>query len=93
MMLLVIELVWSFAVVFFVCELGERASIAFSEMEYMICQFKSYNFPYDMKKMLPIVIALVSTPFEMSAFGSLSCSRETFKKVGQFDKSTIHFGV
>lgn len=93
MIILLLELFWSFALILFVCELDERASIAFSEIDHMVGQFNSYHFSHDMKKMLPIVIAMVSTPFGISAFGSVKCSRETFRKVSRLNETTNHICI
>lgn len=86
--LLAMELLWTFALIFVVCELGERASLAFREIDCMTGQLNFYDFPYKMKKILPVFMAMVSVPFNMSVFGSLTCGREPFRKVGLFDKST-----
>lgn len=90
--ILIIETFASFALIFVACELGGRVSLgvslgvslAFTEIDYMVGQFNSYNFPPNIKKMLPISRAMVQKPFWFSVFGSITCSRKSFKKVSPF---------
>lgn len=75
------ELFWSFALIFIACELGERASLAFGEIDHMVDQFNSYYFPSDVKKMLPIFMVMVQKPFRMAVFGGTTCGRDSLKQV------------
>lgn len=82
--MLIIEGFFSFALIFIACELGERASLAFKEIDYTVGKFDLYSFPANVKKMLPIFLIVVQEPFNFVVFGSITCSRESFKKVRRF---------
>lgn len=87
--LLVFELLWSFFIIFFVNETGERASLAFNEIDEMVNLFDSYCFPSDVQKMLPIFMVMVQKPFRLVVFGSVTCGRDSFKEVSLFIKFTL----
>ena len=72
---------WSLGIIFFYCEFGQRLSESFEDIGNKIGRFKWYSFPIGIKRMLPIIIMNVHEPVEITAFGSISCSRDTFKKV------------
>lgn len=76
-----IELFWSFALVYSVCELGHRIANEYDEIDYEIGQFDWYSFPVDLWPMLPTLIIGVQQPVGIDVFGIVSCSREDFKKV------------
>lgn len=69
------------AAVFITCELGEKMSDAFVEINFTIDQFNWYLFPIDIKRMLPIIMANAQQPVTLEFFGSISCIRDVFKKV------------
>ena len=77
----IVELGWSFGLVFVSCELAGRLSIEFDDIDYMIGQFKWYLFPFEVQKMLPILIINVQQEVAFEFFGSAMCNRETFKNV------------
>lgn len=62
-------------------ELGQRVTDAFNKIEDEIGQFNWYLFPEEMKQMLRLVMIMTQQPVIIECFGSISCSRETFKKV------------
>lgn len=70
------------SLVLVICEFGQRMSDAFEAIEYTIDQFDWYLFPIEFKRMLPIIIANAQQPVKLECFGSISCSREVFRKVG-----------
>lgn len=71
----------AFGVAFSFCELGQRISNAFDEIDDVIAQLKWYLCPDELKRILPIIIINSQDPVALEYFGSTSCSRETFKKV------------
>lgn len=75
---------WTFFYILIACECGERVSSAFGEIGYVVCQFDWCLFPVEMWKMLPTILIFAQQPVEIPIFGSISCTRETFKKVCQF---------
>lgn len=79
-------LVWSFAIIFSVCEFGEGLSGTFGEINYLYDQFAWYLFPNDVQHMLSTLMIFAQRPIELRVFGSVSCERITFKKVCKFTK-------
>lgn len=71
----------SFGNTFVFCELGQRTTNAFEDIDDIICQFDWYLFPIELKRMLPMFVNVAQQPVEIACFGSFKCSRETFKKV------------
>lgn len=71
----------AFATVFIACELGQRMTDAFDEIDSTICQFEWYLFPIEIKQILPTIIAIAREPVEVECFGSIACTREVFKNV------------
>lgn len=72
---------YAFGMALICCELGERFSNCYSEIPEKICQFEWYLFTPELQKILPIMMIVAQQPVEIECFGSISCSRETFKKV------------
>ena len=72
---------WGTIIVFAACELGQRFSNAFIEIDDLIGQHDWYLFPIDIQQMLPTVIINVQEAIEVKFFGSVACCREQFKKV------------
>lgn len=70
------------ALVFINCELCQRISDAYEQVDITIVQFEWYLFPNDIQRMLPIIIANAQQPVELECFGSIKCGREVFKNVG-----------
>lgn len=78
---MVFETIYAFGIVFVVCELSERIITAFNEINDLTDQFDWYLFPIGIKKILPSIILNTQKSVTIDYFGSLSCSREGFKKV------------
>lgn len=72
---------YAFGLLFFACEFGEQSSNAFNEVVEKIYQLKWYLFANKIRQILAMIIIAAQRPVEIECFGSLSCSRETFKKV------------
>lgn len=70
---------------FIACEVGERMTTAFGEIEYVICQFDWYFLPPEIKVMLPTIIKYSQKPLKLNCFGSYSYKREVFTKVSLID--------
>lgn len=67
------------------CELCNRLSIGFDDINGIIDEFDWHLFPIRMKKALLIVMMNAQEPVEFSCFGSFSCNRDTFKKASHRD--------
>lgn len=74
--------IFSLTIVLIACELGQRMSDAFDEMNFTIGQFDCYLFPIEIQRMLPLIIANAQQPVTLECFGSIKCTREVFKNVG-----------
>lgn len=72
---------YSFGIVFGLCEFGQRMTNAFEEIEDEIETFDWYFFPYELQRMLPMILMVTQQPVEIECFGSISSLREYFKKV------------
>lgn len=77
----IVEACYAFGVVFVCCELSQRASNAFEEIENMIGVIDWYLFPEGIKRMLPTIVLNLQQPVVLKCFGSTLCSREAFKMV------------
>lgn len=67
--------------VFTICELSQRLTNGYSDVNDMIVQFEWYLFPYEIRRILPVILNAVQQPVEFECFGSVACSRESFRKV------------
>lgn len=74
--------------VFFSCEIAERLSIAYEEINNKIDQFDWHLFPVEIQRILPIIMIQTQQSAEVLCFGSIACNRETFKKV-RLTKSSL----
>lgn len=78
-------MVWSFIIIFGVCEFGEKLSETFGEISYVYDQFTWYLFPYELQQDLATLIMFAQIPVELRVFGHISCGRITFKNVRNFE--------
>lgn len=77
-----IEVFYSFSILFITCELDQRINLAFVECSQMVEQLDWYLFPMNIQRMLPMILHFTQQPFEIICFGSKACNRDTFKSVG-----------
>lgn len=75
---------YAFGLIFITCELGQRLSDAFEEINNQIGKFNWYWFPNNLKAILPHIIMVSQQPVDLGCFGSITCSRNSFKKVSFF---------
>lgn len=74
---------YAFGIVFAVCELGERASGAFVEVNEIIEELNWYLFPRKIQRILPIILVLSQQPVSYECFASVLCNRAAFESVSQ----------
>ena len=72
---------YAFGTIFLACELGQRISNAFEEIENVTGQCDWYLFPDEVKRMLPTILINVQHPVKLQCFGSFACCRNAFKMV------------
>lgn len=78
---MVIEVFYSFCVVFITCELGERLINAYGGIDDVIGQFDWYLYPFEIQKFLPTIIIIAQQPVAIECFGSVTTNREAFQQV------------
>lgn len=86
LLLIISEASAGIAGVFLSCDLGQRSSDNWNAINLKFDQFDWYLFPNELKRILPIIIAVAQQPAELKCFGSFSLSREVFKKVSQSNR-------
>lgn len=77
----VLQAFYALCIVFIACELCERLTIAYAELEQKIEQFEWYAFPIKAQRLLPILMLNAQQPITLQCFGGISTNREAFKKV------------
>lgn len=70
-----------FGGLFVACELSQRMSNGFDEINDEADQLNWHQFPVEIQKLLPTIMANVQQPVEIECFGSISCCRMVFIKV------------
>lgn len=63
------------------CELGHRLTSVFDRIGDEFIKFNWYQFPIEMNRMLPMILANTQKPVVLECFGSITCNREVFKSV------------
>lgn len=72
---------WSFAQIFLFCELGERLTEQFDEIDKEILNIEWYTFPTDVQKVILMVMNATKRPVMLCGIGSIRCTRMGFKDV------------
>lgn len=75
------SMVWIFLYVFVLCELGQRITNRFEQLDDSFGQCNWYLFPIEMKKMFVITTAISQQPIFIRGYGNVFCSCETLKRV------------
>lgn len=74
---------YAFGTMFIACDLGQRLDDAFAEIGELIYQCDWHLFSVEMRRMAVVMITVLQQPLSLKCFGSISCSREVFKKVSK----------
>lgn len=74
------SVMWSFILIFFLCEFGEIVATQFDMFHVEFSKCKWYLLPLEMQRMLLILLADVQ-PMTIRGYGDVMCTRVTFKKV------------
>lgn len=64
-----VEMFWTFGAIFIGCELCERVSSGYSEIDDAVNQFDWYLFSPKVKRFLPMVIINTQKPIIFKCFG------------------------
>lgn len=81
LLFLITDMTWSFGAVFVSCELCQRAVDAYGKLASDIGYLNWYLFPFKTWRLFLTIIPNVQQPAIIRCFGSISCTRETFKVV------------
>lgn len=79
---------WSFAQIFFICELGTRISDRYDKIYRETFRYNWYIFPMKIQKCLPILMHGTQQPVVISGFENNQCNRVIIQK-GK-DKINMH---
>lgn len=90
---LILEMCYAFGLVYASCEFGQQIFGLFNEIGRAIDQIKWYRFSIRVQQMLPIITLFAQQPITLEVFGSISCSRDSFKKVKFLDFLKTHVSV
>lgn len=77
---------YAFGLIFTTCEFGQRLSDACDGIHDQIGKFNWYWFPNNLKAVLPYIIMVSQQPVDIGCFGSITCNRDSFKKVWFFEE-------
>lgn len=72
---------WTFALIFFFCELGEMVTNQFNQFSDVLGQSSWYLFPIELQRMLVTAIVNAQEPVIIRGFGNTMCTRDAFKLV------------
>lgn len=72
---------YAFGLVFIVCELCQRGSRLFIEINSFVEQLNWYLFPKNIQQMMLTISIMTVQPVDIECYGSIVCNRDTFKRV------------
>lgn len=90
LIVLAIQIAYQFGAVFVACEVGERLTSLFIEIDAKVENMKWYLFPIEVQRVLPIVMVNVQEKIIVECFGSFTCVRDSFKKVWKIRQIDSH---
>lgn len=76
-----IFVLYTFGIMFGICEFGQRMTNAFERIDNEFESFDWHLFPLEMQRMLPPILMMAQAPVVLNYFGSMSATREYAKKV------------
>lgn len=77
---------YAVCVVMALCELGQRMTDAFEVINDEFNKFDWYLLPPQIQRLLPIIIIATQQEVQLECFGSIACTRETFRGVSNILK-------
>lgn len=75
---------WALSLQFATCECVQRFTNTFSDINDTLVQLTWYTYPVEVQRLLVPFIMYAQKPVGLTFFGSISCSREQFRKVELF---------
>ena len=76
-----------FGELFITCELCQRLTNEFEEINDAVDKLIWYQFPIEIQQMLPTLLTNVQRPVYIECFGNISCCRAVFIKVSSFQQN------
>lgn len=76
-----VQVAETFALLFGICEFGERVHMAFEDINVVFDQLKWYLMSIETRKMLLYILLIVQEPVKFKIFGSVFSNRKTFREV------------
>ena len=65
----------------FLCMIGDTVTTKFSNIDATLCACSLNEFPSEIRKMFPMVLAMTQKPVHIEGFMNVQCTREVLKKV------------
>lgn len=76
-----IGVLWAFALNFMACELGQWVTIAYEQLEDVLCACNWYALPVGAQRVYFIFLVDIQIPINIRSYGDIECSRDLFKRV------------
>lgn len=73
--------IWTFVIMFFYCEAGERVTHQFNIFHEEISHSDWYLFPIETRRMFIVILLNTQEPTIIQGYANAVCTREAFKKV------------
>lgn len=70
-----------FIPIFLLCDLGERLTYRFNQIDNAIFQCNWYKYPIEIQTVLPIIVNNTQQSFVLSGMGNIQCSHDALKNV------------
>lgn len=90
LILVIVQAFYAFGLLFTICELCHRVTQGFNEINDQLQEYNYLLFPVEIHRLIPIMVIFVQQPVDFKFFGSISCSRESFKQVSSVDQFAFH---
>lgn len=81
------QLLWTYAILFGFCELGSRITNGFIEMQEKFSQLDWYLLPIKIQRNLPFIIEGTQQSVFIQCFNQYFCTRDSFKEVRNLFKA------
>lgn len=81
LLLALVFMIAAFSATFVFCELGQRLTSQFDEINYELYQCEWYMFPLNIKKILPLIMNGTQQPVTLRGYGNVQCTHEALKNV------------
>lgn len=89
MFLAVSRLTHAFGLMFVYCDMGEQVTAEFGKIDDAIYQMDWHLFPIKTQRMILFIFMVAQQPVKFNGFGNFPATRETMKKVTQFEMLRI----